>query len=150
MVDVFAGISAFNGILSAAKALRDMDNRVARNEAVIELQGQILTAQEHYSALLEQVRELKEKVTSFEKWDAEKEKYELKNLGAGSVAYMLKPEARGSTPPHWVCTNCFSDKRISIIATKWERGPIYSCPHCKVQLSVGHLNVDGSNAKWIG
>lgn len=48
MVDIFPGISAFNGMLGAAKALKDINDTVIRNQASIDLQGQILTAQEAY------------------------------------------------------------------------------------------------------
>lgn len=66
MVDIFPGISAFNGMLGAAKALNDINDAVICNQASIELQGQIIAAQEVYATLLQTKRELGEKVASFE------------------------------------------------------------------------------------
>lgn len=151
MVDVFAGLSGFKTMLDAAKALKGINDAVVRNEAVIDLQGQILTAQEDYAALLTKVRTLEAKVASFEKWEAEKERYELKDLGWGVLAYMLKPEARGTTPPHWVCPACFSDGKIKIIH-QWFNGGIgtvTSCPTCKVELRPSEKAYENGEPKWL-
>ena len=54
----------------------------------------------------------------------------------GAVAYMLKPEKRGSEPPHWLCPNCFANgKKTFLIATGTkERGyPIFKCAVCGTQ-----------------
>src|SRR5258708_2356402 len=102
MVDIF-GIGAFNGMLSAAKSLQDIKDRVARNQASIELQGQILTAQEEYAALLDKVRALETKLAAFENWETEKQRYELKDHPAVDYpvrAYALKEGVQPPEPPH--------------------------------------------------
>jgi hypothetical protein len=136
VAELFAGVGAFKSMLDMAKALKDMNDVALRNAAVIELQGQILSAQEAQASLVERVRSLEREVASFEKWDTEKEKYELKNIAFGSLAYVLKPETRGPAPPHWICPNCFTDKKISIIQFK-DRGPDTGnfCPACRTKFS---------------
>ncbi len=132
--EVFAGIGAFNGLLNAAKALRDMDNAMARNSAVIELQGQILSAQEDYSALLAKVRELETKLVQFENWETEKQRYELKEHGERKVlAYALKEGVQPSEQPHSICPDCYQQRKRSILQTmhRWPgRNQILACQSC--------------------
>ena len=30
-----------------------------------------------------------------------------KDVDAGALVYMLKPDERGTEPPHWLCANCY-------------------------------------------
>jgi hypothetical protein len=47
---------------------------------------------------------------------------------------MLKPSERGSKPPHWLCANCYEDRKKSIFQwtpkTAMARR-LYECPACK-------------------
>jgi hypothetical protein len=154
VAEVFAGISAFKSMLDIAKSIKDMNDVAARQGAVIELREQILTAQTAQFALIEQVSTLKTNLAKFETWDAEKQQYELKDLGLGAFAFMLKPEARGAKPPHWVCTNCYADRRISIIqfTTKRSEGSSYLCPSCSSTIrpsSDAFETGTGRRCKWL-
>jgi uncharacterized coiled-coil DUF342 family protein len=88
--EVFAGLSAIKTAFDLAKGLKDIDDATRRNTAVIELQEKILAAREAQSTLLERISELEKKVASFEAWDADKKRYELKSLAPGVFAYRLK------------------------------------------------------------
>jgi hypothetical protein len=139
--EIFAGVSAFNGLLNAAKALRDMDNAMARNTAVIELQGQILAAQEDYAKLRQTVSALEAEVASLKAWDAEKARYELKKLETGAVVYMLKPEERGSEPPHWLYPNCYANGKKGFLqptGVHVGRNWMYKCTQCSNQSGCEH------------
>jgi len=132
VAEVFAGIGAFKAMLDMAKGLKDINDASIRNGAVIELQEKILSAHQAQLTLLDRISELEKEVARFETWDAEKEKYELKNVVWGAVAYMLKPEVRGTEPPHWLCTNCYENRRKSIMQAGpgAGRGSAYKCPAC--------------------
>ena len=41
-------------------------------------------------------------------WRIEAQRYELRDIGSGNWAYMLKPEERGSEYPAWLCPTCFA------------------------------------------
>jgi hypothetical protein len=137
VAEIFAGVSSLKAAFDIAKGLKDIDDATRRNAAVIELQEKILSAQEAQASLVERVRALEAEVTSFEKWEAEKEKYEMQSIGWGAFAYVLKPQARGAAPPHWVCPNCFTNKKISIIQFK-DRGQDHGhfCPACATKFSA--------------
>ena len=97
-----------------AKGLIDIRDTVKFGNAVIELQAQILAAQQgafiaqtRESALAEEVRGLKARMAELEEWDAEKQKYQLEQVYSGALAYVLKPESDTGEPPHWLCTACY-------------------------------------------
>lgn len=135
--ELVTGIGLFKSMLDTAKGLKDMNDAAVRNAAVIELQEKILDAQEHQAALIEHVGDLEKEVAHLEAWDAEKEEYELTEVSSGAFAYMLKPETRGSEPPHWLCTTCYQNHKKSIMQgkgrTQKNDEKIFYCPSCKAE-----------------
>ena len=117
VAEVFAGISAFGTMLNTAKTLREMDNAVSRNEAVIDLQGQILTAQENYTTLLGKVRDLETKLAAFENWETQKQRYELKEVKGFHTAtvYVLKEGVQPPELPHSICPDCYESRQKRIL-----------------------------------
>jgi hypothetical protein len=142
VADAIAGLGALKTAFDLAKGLKDIDNAVSRNGAVIELQERILAAQQAQSALLEQIGTLEAKVASFENWESEKQDYELRQLEQGGFAYVLKPEKRDGKPPHGLCPNCYEQRRKSILQTNGEpqwTEHFFKCPSCKVNVT-GYKN----------
>ncbi len=100
VAELVTGIGLFKTMLDVAKGLKNMNDAAVRNAAVIELQEHILAAQEQQSALVQEVRELKERMAEMEKWDADKERYELTQVGdRGTLAYSLKEGVEPPEPP---------------------------------------------------
>jgi hypothetical protein len=151
VAEIFGGISAFKSMLDIAKSMKDMSDSAVRQDVAIKLREQILAAQEAQSALVEQVRTLKEELIRFETRETEKQKYELKDLGWGALAYMLKPETRGTEPPHWICTNCYGNRRISIIQHTSEKhgGMAYLCQACLSTIHPSDEALSGDGYKWL-
>lgn len=145
--EVFAGIGAIKSAFDIAKGLKNIDDAARLNTAVIELQEKIITAQSAQATLIERIGELEKEIASFEKWDGEKQRYELKNVGWGAFAYMLKPNERGATPPHWICTNCYEhDQAVTLqLMFHVNRGQVWTCPSCKNQIGPGKDVIE-----WIG
>jgi hypothetical protein len=81
VAEVFGGVSALKAALDILKTVKDANDVAARQGIVIKLQEQILSAQATQLELIEQISSLKEKMASMEKWETEKQKYELKSLG---------------------------------------------------------------------
>jgi hypothetical protein len=137
--EFFAGVSAIKSAFGLAKGLKDIDDATRRNAAVIELQEKILIAQSAQSELIEQIRALETEMTQLKAWGSEKERYELKAVGSGAFAYMLKPEARGTEPPHWLCPNCYAQSKKSFFQGTGKmimRRRDYSCTGCNGTLST--------------
>lgn len=130
--EVFATLGGFKTMYDMAKALKDINDATIRNAAVIELQEKILAAREAQAMLLERVGELEKQVAGFETWNAEKEKYDLKQVDPGAFAYVLKPEAGRTEPPHWLCATCYADRKKSLLqyfgrAPGNESASVYKC-----------------------
>jgi hypothetical protein len=90
-------------------------------------------AREAYSAQLERIRELEAEILRLKDWSVEKQCYELRSVGAGSVAYMLKPDNRGTRPPYWLCPTCFERGKKEFLAptgATLPRGQMYKCTGC--------------------
>ena len=81
---------------------------------------------------------MEKEITDFEAWEAEKQRYELKDVGAGSIAYALKKDAQGSEPAHYICAACYQHRRKSILQPKAVAyDKTLQCYECKTQLFVG-------------
>jgi hypothetical protein len=113
--EALGALSAFSTMFGIAKSMKDMNDAVVRNQAVYDLTEQILTAQEKYAAAIEQVRELERQVATFENWDAEAKRYEMRDFGGGTIAYALKQSMANGEPPHNLCSACFQNRKKGIL-----------------------------------
>jgi len=147
VAEIAAAITGLRSALDVTKAMIGLRDAEAFRAKSIELQGVILEAlekgieaREAYAAQLDRVRALEAEVAKLKEWDTEKSHYELKTVGAGgSLAYMLKPEARGAEPPHWLCPDCFEQRKKAFFQAQGIKGPnrIYACIGCKREILAG-------------
>ena len=135
--ELLAGLGAFKAMFDLAKGLKDVSDATARNAIAIELQEKILTAQAEQSALIERVGELETQVAEFEAWDADKQRYELKEIASGQFAYALKPEAAAGEPPHMLCANCYNQNHKAILQMETRnpgRHQVHFCQSCSGEI----------------
>jgi hypothetical protein len=146
MGSIASAIGSLKTAADLAKGFLDLKEAAAVQGRVIELQGVILAAQSSalaaqsdQFALLEEIRSLKAKMADLEAWDTEKKRYERKNVGYGSFVYVLKPEERGTEPPHWACANCYEHGHIATVQLTFvpKRGQVWTCPSCKNTIDPG-------------
>src|SRR5271169_4161366 len=83
------------------KELVQVRDQIKLWDTVIKLQADILSAQQgataaqaRETALLEQVCNLEKEVADLKAWDAEKDHYELKEVGPGAFARTFKPDTQ--------------------------------------------------------
>jgi hypothetical protein len=122
--------------------MKDINDAAIRNGAIIELQEKILAARESQSALLERISELEKEVASFETWNAEKQDYEMKVLASGAITYAMKKEAPASKPPHYICANCYENRKKrflqkkpgSTVQTHLGIPMMYVCSECQSEI----------------
>jgi hypothetical protein len=120
--EIAAAVTGIRSALDITKAMVGLRDAEAFRAKSIELQSVVLEAldkaieaRESYSAQTDRIRALETEVARLKEWDAEKQRYELKSIGAGAVAYILKPDARGTETPHWLCANCFAKGQKSFL-----------------------------------
>lgn len=125
--EVAAAVTSIRAAVDITKAMIGLRDAEAFRAKSIELQAVVLDAfdkaieaREAYSAQADRIRALETEVASLKAWDTEKKNYELKPIGQGAVARILKPGARGTQHPHWLCPNCSSEERNRFSKTRIE------------------------------
>lgn len=109
---------------------------------IIEAQSQTLDAQTQLSQANEEIRDLKDRLAKMEKWEQEKQRYELvqpAQSAPGIFVYQLKESERGTEPVHPVCTKCFHEGRAQILQQDTVITPNgfftrLVCPGCETEL----------------
>jgi hypothetical protein len=140
--ELLAGLGMFKSMLDMARGLKEMNDAATRNAAAIELQTQILAAQEQQATLIERVRQLEQEVARFETWEAEKQRYKLEQLPPGVFVYSLKPEMAQGEPQHQICAKCYQHGKKAFLhsggrsANSRER---LTCNECGTTAYVGHV-----------
>jgi hypothetical protein len=141
--------SSLNAAVNITKAMKDLNDWSVFQSKVIELQSAILEAQSgvfeantERSALIEQIGQLKKEMADLKTWETEKNRYELKDISGGALAYALKPEAHGTEPPHYICANCYEHDKKSLLQIKAKNTASmalgiptqYRCPECRSEI----------------
>jgi hypothetical protein len=150
IAEIAGGLTALKSASDLSKAMMDLRDTAEFQTKSIELQRQILAAQEsalaaneRHTALLEQIKLLEAEIAHLKKWEAEKSAYNMKNLGSGSFAYMSSQASEARAADHWLCVKCFDEGKRGVLQnqgrTKDGNHSIYGCPICKNTLQV-HWN----------
>ena len=123
-----------------AQKLIELRDTAKFGDALIELQAQIIAAQQgalaaqaREAAMSEEIRDLKARMAELEAWDAEKQRYKLHDFGGETFAYILKEEESNGEPMHRICANCYQQGHRSILQFKYTTGyqqDKYNCPAC--------------------
>lgn len=146
ITEISAGYASLKAALDIAKGLNAVADTVALNDAKIGLQGAIieaqsslLAAQEAQTANLKRIEQLEHEIVQLKSWDADKQRYELKDTGQGTLAYSLKAGMENGEPQHWLCPICYQKGEKSIL--KHERlatGRVHTlnCHPCGLDILV--------------
>ncbi|WET75505.1 hypothetical protein [Rhizobium croatiense] len=153
IAETIAGLGAVKTAFEIAKTVKDMDNSVDRNLAVINLQNEILSAQAAQAALVNRIGDLEKDLARFETWESEKKRYELEQLPPGIFAYRVKAGMENGEPPHKICANCYNKNNKSLLhnlgsgngLTQWK------CYSCGFAEHSGHFNPPNVNrsGSWM-
>lgn len=121
-------IQSLNAVTQISKALLGIRDAALIREKVIELSGEVISAQSgalaaqaDQFALLERIRQLEKQIADFEAWDAEAETYQLTDLRGKSdprgsiLAYAPKEGTHTSEPAHFLCAKCYHERHKSIL-----------------------------------
>ena len=123
------------------KSISDVQGKVIElQSAILSAQTSALSANADQSAMVEEIRALKEELARVKAWDTEKQRYKLVEPWSAGVAYALKESMSNSEPPHLLCTNCYESGRKSILNPINDSHAFvsYICPVCKSQIPTGY------------
>ncbi len=151
MVDLTAiGVvsTSLNTAINIAKAMVDIRDATAFQGKVFELQRAIIDAQQSVfaanaerTALIEEIGQAKAEIARLEAWETEKLRYELQDVGKGSLAYVVKESMRGTEPEHKICSNCYQHAQKSILQPLHKgQEKFLFCPKCKTEFYIGFMS----------
>lgn len=152
LAEVSAGLSALSAAYEIAKGLKDINDQVRLNAAIIELQAQILAAQEGAGAARRQIDELEHQLDRRNKWAETAAKYALQDFGSNTFAYAFVKEDGDPAPAHCVCPRCFEEEKRSILQrTGYANGQEhYRCAACDLVLHLGTYQAPPRNPPGNG
>jgi hypothetical protein len=140
--EIGAALSATKSTIEMAKALKNIDNKVERNqiiyditEKLIEVQQTTLEAQEHLLKLIEENKNLKGTIDDLESSEKDFENYYLNELPAGAKVFTIKADSVGDGPVHHICPDCKTTKKQKSIL---QGRQTLRCCVCKFNAQATH------------
>lgn len=109
------------------------------NESLLDIGTKALDVQALYTGSLDKIKELQNQLAAYDKWETEKTRYTLKNVGLAAFVYALKESEAGNDPPHWLCSKCYNDRTKSILQLECGDRPTgfrHQCPVCRTMITV--------------
>ena len=147
-----AALMSLKAATDISKSILDINSTIEIQGKVIELQAALLEAQTSAISattaqieLQEKVRKLEEKIKSANEWGDQESRYSLVCLWGGPAqVYALKKLDSEGENPHFLCSNCFHNKRKVIlnpmtIGTGWI---FLACPSCKASIETGLRRIE--------
>lgn len=154
LAEISAGLSSLKAAKDVLQALHGIQTATAINDVKFTLQGHMLdaqsglfAAQEAQTVAASRIRDLEQQIVQLKDWAAEKQRYELHDIGRGAMAYAPKLGMENGEPPHWLCVRCFQHNRKSFMQFKGQaktktggNGDTseYACDDCKSSLTVSY------------
>ncbi|MET3648044.1 hypothetical protein [Phyllobacterium ifriqiyense] len=144
VVGIAEGYGALKAALEIVKGLKDVNDQVKLNAAVIELQSKILDAQEATSGAKDRLKELETEIAELKAWDKQAARYQLKDFGEQTYAYELKAASSNGEPAHLVCPTCYQKKVRSILQFQHTYGGrrSFKCYECTNTIELGRYEVE--------
>jgi len=155
IAEITLGIEAIKVATGLLQVLNATSTEIQINEvkiglqrALLEAQSGLFAAQQADAASLARIHDLERQIAEIEDWKAEKARYELKPVGPGASAYVLKAAMEGNQSGPWYCPNCFEGGKKSVYQ-KLPRGyshaatnapTTYECAACKLWSDIRPLN----------
>lgn len=150
-------IGAIQGMMASLKAATDVTKAIfelkttAEVQAkVIELQSALLAAQSSaleatnsQYTLQDRIRELEAQLRDFEDWGRQEQRYALVCPWRGPAqVYALKAANADGEQAHYLCSNCFHNRRRVILNPISKDGWVHLvCPSCKATATTGYRGV---------
>ena len=112
------------------------EKAIELQSSIISLQTALLAIQAQNQDLLRSKNELEQRLVEIESWNAQAENYKLHEITSGVFVMASQPNKNDTTPPHWLCANCYQKKQKSILQFKSHppNGVHYLCPNCKNEI----------------
>jgi hypothetical protein len=142
-----AAVTSLKVATGIAKSILETKTTVEIQSKVIEIQSALLEAQSSAIAatsaqfeLQERIRALEAEAKAANAWGEETKRYALVSPHRnGGTVYAIKTEAAAGEAPHFLCPNCFSNRRKSFLAPVRDKDAWINlaCSACKHSITTG-------------
>lgn len=105
-------ITIGRSLIGIRDTVKLQDELVKFNNAIVEAQSKIISAQRNESALLSEIEELKKEIMRLKDWSAIKADYSRIQVGEGVFVYVRNEAMRLFETAHKLCCNCFENKQL--------------------------------------
>jgi hypothetical protein len=132
-------------ITSLAKSLIEIRDEVRRVQAIADVSQKLIDAQAKANDAQREVErwaarcaQLEAEIALLDAWNAVAARYELRQLTDGGIVYAAKKEALGSDPMHFVCPDCFNQKKRFFLQFRYRtnpRGRTLKCLQCNFEVA---------------
>ncbi len=152
IAELSAALSSIKAVTDIAKGIIGLNKDVAVNQKAAELlgvitalQSQLSAHQSEYDELLQSKRDLEKQLEEFQRWSETESHYELKEVHTAIFVYAPKEKEKSEQPVHWLCTNCWEERKKSILQCNYKHsgGASYTCPRCNLTIKMtfdDHIN----------
>ena len=151
MSAIQAALTSLKAATDISKSIFDINSAIEIQDKVIELQAALLKAQTSAISATTAQFELQEKVRKLEETDKirpmnggdQERRYSLVCPWKGPAqVYALKKSDSEGEEPHFLCSNCFHNKRKVILnPMKRDGWMLMACPSCKATIDTGYRGV---------
>lgn len=143
MSKITAFVAAVGQVTTIAKAFWKAgdDAKRARLEvefshAVLELHQKQLAVVEDYQVVLESNVALKKQLADYDKWEQERTRYSLCDVGSGTMVRVLDPDKARGEPLHWLCTHCYESRKKGFFHKHGRVFNHYKCDGCGSEIDA--------------
>ena len=111
--------------------------------ALMAAQNSAMSATTAQLELQEKVRTLEEQLRAANEWGDQESRYSLVCPWQSSAqVYALKRSASEGKDPHFLCSNCFHNKRKVILNPSTKGGwTLLACPSCRATMDTGYRRI---------
>lgn len=150
-------VTAVQAMIGSLKAATDITKAIFDLKTTAEIQGKVIDIQRALLAaqssaleatraqfeLQERVRELESQLKSVGDWEKQEPRYALASPWRGAAqVYALKTSHAQGEEPHYLCTNCFHNRKRVILNPAPKDGWVFmTCPACKSTTSTGYRGI---------
>jgi hypothetical protein len=138
IAEVNATLTSLNLLTRMAKAAHDAHTEaevreVVRglDEALRNLHHQIVEIQLREQELIRAKVAAEQKLATYDKWETERARYLLKQVGSKIFVYELNPTNAAGEPIHQICPRCYEAREKSILQRQARDWDGQFCPICK-------------------
>jgi len=144
IAEISSLISGIKGTIDITKGLKsayDANTIFQAQTDILErlfaIQSEALSLQEKHSTLIDEKRELENRIKEFENWSESEIQYSLRKLTGGVFVIEPNKSHKSPKPKHWLCTNCYGNKKKSILQpARTTHDFFFECLECKNKIMV--------------